>query len=208
MSEECKRKRPLLPFDVLYSNPEMVVDCIRNRFDVFLSRQHIYGKVNKSGHSTYDRLNQEHHNWSEEKSHCTFHHHNLTRDEVHERYAKGCKYFLALSNVPQTKLFVFTTNPDSRRLTDKNRTDMAKEISKMFPNSHVLLVDIMVEEHLPSKCKTVREIVDTVTVTHITVTTPSKSNGRQLKNEADSVYLEDQILALYDFYDPPPSIVQ
>ena len=168
MSKECKSKRHLLPFDVVYSNPEMVVDCIRNRFNVFLNRQLIYGKVNKSGHVIYDRLNQEFHNWrSEGKSHCTFHHHDLTRDELHYKYAEGCEKFLALSNVPHTKLFVCTTNPDSRRLTVKSRTDLAKEISEMFPDSHVLLVDIRVEKQLPRKCTTVREIVETVTVTHI-----------------------------------------
>ncbi len=53
-----------------------------------------------------------------------------------------------------------------------------------------------------------REVVETVTVTHITVTTPSKSNSRQLTNDADSVYLEEQILAFYDLYDPHPSIIQ
>ena len=98
---EGKNQRPLLPFDVVYSNPRMVVDCIRTRFSEFLCREKIDRKVGRSGHMTYDRLNQEFHNWSEKKSPCTFHHHDLTRDEVFDKYVKGCDYFLAsIGGVP------------------------------------------------------------------------------------------------------------
>lgn len=152
---------------------------------------------------TYDRLNQEFHNWSGKKSPCTFHHHDLTRVEVFDKYVKGCEYFLALSDVPQTKLFVFTTKPNSRSTqTDNSIIDMAEAISDMFPNSHVLWVDIRVQKHSQRKSKTKHRTVGTVTLAHLMVTTPSNSDGRRLINEADNAYLEDQILALYDFYDP------
>jgi hypothetical protein len=78
-----------------------------------------------------------------------------------------------------------------------------KAISDMFPYSHVLFVKIKVDSRLPRKSKTARKVVDTLTVTHLTVTTPSKSNGRQLVDDADNAYLEDQILALYELSDDP-----
>ena len=158
----------------------------------------------RSSHTVYDQLNKDFHGWSEKKSHCTFHHHNLTRDSLHEKYAKGCEYFLALSQVTQHKLFVCTTNPScNSNLTEKSTSKLVKAISDMFPYSHVLFVKIKVDSRLPRKSKTARKVVDTLTVTHLTVTTPSKSNGRQLVDDADNAYLEDQILALYELSDDP-----
>lgn len=205
MSAESKSKRPLLPFDVIYSSPEMVADCIRDRFDTFLCEKYIYGMGPRSGHTVYDQLNANFHGWSQTRnSHCTFHHHNLKRVSVHEKYTKGCEYFLALSQVAQHKLFVCTTNPSCKsNLTEKSTGVLVKAISEMFPYSHVLFVNIKVDNTSPRKSKTARTVVETVTVTHLTVTTPSKSNGRQLADDADNTYLEDQILALYELYDYP-----
>ena len=161
----------------------------------------------RSGHKIYDQLNQDFHGWSQKRnSQCTFHHHNLTKDSVHEKYAKGCEYFLALSQVAQSKLFVCTTNPSCNSdLTEKRKSKLVMAISAMYPYSHVLFVNIKVDKTSPRKSKTARKIVHTVTVTHLTVTTPSKSNGRQLVDDADNSYLEDQILAMYDLYNPHKS---
>ena len=203
MNAESKANRPLLPFDVVFSNPMMVVDCIRDRFDKFLCRQHIQGMGARSGHTVYDQLNKDFHGWSQKRSSpCTFNHHNLASDSVHQKYAKGCEYFLALSKVPKTKLFLCTLNPCGQsNLTERSTEKLVKAISDMFPYSHVLFVHIKIDKQLPRKQETVRKVVDTVTVTHLTVTTPSKSNGRQLVDDRDNTYLEDQILALYDLCD-------
>ena len=203
MSAESKSNRPLLPFDVVFSNPMMIVDCIRDRFDNFLCRQHIHGMGLKSGHTVYDQLNKDFHSWSQTRnSHCTFNHHNLTSDSLHAKYAKGCEYFLALSKVSQTKLFICTLNPCCQsKMTEKSTNKLVKAISDMFPESHVLFVNIEINKTLPRESKTARKVVDTVTVTHLTVTTPSKSNGRKLVEDGDNTYLENQILALYDLCD-------
>ena len=205
MSTESKSKRQLLPFDVIYSNPKMVIDCIRDRFRKFLCREYIFDLGPRSGHKVYDRLNKDFHSWSQKKnSRCTFYHHNLTRDSLREKYVKGCEYFLALSQVAQIKLFVCTTNPScDSNLTDKSTGKLIKAISDMFPLSHVLFVHIKVDKALPRKTKIARKVVDTVTVTHLTVTTPSKSNGRRLVDDADNTYLEDQLLALYELCNAP-----
>ena len=69
----------------------------------------------------------------------------------------------------------------------------------MLPNTSDLLVDIRVETQLPRKCTTEREIVETVIVKHITVKIPRQSNGRQLMNDANSAYLEEQLLTCITF---------
>ena len=205
MSTESKSKRQLLPFDVIYSNPKMVIDCIRDRFRKFLCREYIFDLGPRSGHKVYDRLNKDFHSWSQKKnSRCTFYHQNLTRDSLREKYVKGCEYFLALSKVPKTKLFLCTLNPCGQsNLTERSTEKLVKAISDMFPYSHVLFVNIKIDKQVPRKSEIVREIVHTVTVTHLTVTTPSKSNGRQLVDDGDNTYLEGQILALYDLCDTP-----
>jgi hypothetical protein len=201
LSDESKRKRPMLPFDVVFSNPMMVIDCIRDRFEKFLCKKYMYRKGPKSGHTAYDQLNADFHCWSQKRnSQCTFNHHNLTSDSVHEKYAKGCEHFLALSKVTQTKLFLCTLNPSCEsNMTETSTRKLVKAISEMFPHSHVLFVNIQVDKNLPRKSKTTRKVVNTVTVTHLTVRTPSKSNGLQLVDHGDNTFLEDQILALYDF---------
>jgi hypothetical protein len=155
----------------------------------------------RSGHTVYDQLNEDFHGWSQKRnSQCTFNHHDLTSDPVHEKYAKGCEHFLALSEVTQTKLFLCTLNPSCQsNMTEKSTRKLVKVISEVFPHSHVLFVNIHVDKKLPRKSKTARKVVNTVTVTHLTVRTPSTSNGRQLVDNGDNTYLEDQIFALYDF---------
>jgi hypothetical protein len=205
MCAESKFDRPLLPFDVVFSNPMMIVDCIRDRFNTFLCRQYIHGMGARSGHTVHDQLNKDFPGWSQKRSsRCTFNHHNLTSDALHQKYAKGCEYFLALSKVSKPKLFLCTLNPSGQsNLTEKSTAKLVKAISNMFPYSHVLFVNIKIDKQVPRKSETVREIVHTVTVTHLTVTTPSKSNGRQLVDDGDNTYLEGQILALYDLCDTP-----
>ena len=143
----------MLPFDVVFSNPMMVIDCIRDRFEKFLCKKYMYRKGPKSGHTAYDQLNADFHCWSQKRnSQCTFNHHNLTSDSVHEKYAKGCEHFLALSEVSQTKLFLCTLNPSCEsNMTETSTRKLVKAISEMFPHSHVLFCEHTGRQNITKK---------------------------------------------------------
>jgi hypothetical protein len=173
------------PFDWIFSNSKMIIDCLEDNFNTFLDKSY-YINISElqCGHSKYNSLNM-------------FNHHNPLINEDHYNYFIRCvDRFRILLKKPEHKLFLMTfVNLDSVNENTKNEViDFNNKFSKYTSNYKLLVIF-----HIRNKKKNLHTFTYNDNIHFLELNTLSESSGSNFKNKNDNIYLDNVIKSNYDF---------
>jgi hypothetical protein len=97
--KQCGLKKASYPFDWIFSDLDMIIHCIGNKFNVFLDKQYYTSSnntLNKQKHDFY-KLNEEDY---------TFNHHNPLNKKDYDYFHRCCLRLFKLFEKPETKMFI------------------------------------------------------------------------------------------------------
>jgi hypothetical protein len=166
-------KKRSYPFDWIFSNPEMVIECLKDDFKTFLDKSYYIHRHSKQcGHSLYH-------------PHMFNHRNPLKNEEDHLYHTRCVHRFRELSS--QRKCFVvmlvnLTTETDTNYWTKWNQS-----LSELV-NNYVLVVI----SHRTGACRSF-ETVDKDNVRFINVTTLTVSNGTGFGTKEDNAFLHNKL---------------
>ena len=172
------------PFDWIFSNSNVIIDCLEDNFNIFLDKSY-YINISESqcGHSKYI-FNM-------------FNHHNPLINQDHYNYFIRCvSRFKILLKKPEHKLFIMTfVNLDIVNENKKNELiDFNNKFSK-YTSNYTLLVIF----HIINKQKKCHTFTYNDNIHFLELNTLSKSSGSRFTNENDNIYLDNVIKSNYDF---------
>lgn len=179
-------KKCSYPFDWIFSNPEMVIDCINDNFVKFLDRGlHIPNTTHRSGHKIYGRH--------------IFHHHHILEDKQYEYFVRCVNRFRNLTKRNNNKLFVISYVNRGHDITNnlkKQLDDLYTTLQKITNNFDLLVVWHTVGTKLRSNVIENKELKN---LKYISITTINKSNGKRIINKKQNAFYNRCIFELYDF---------
>lgn len=182
-------KKCSYPFDWIFSNPKMIIDCINDNFVTFLDRslhtKHKDNTENKSGHKLYG----EH----------IFNHHCILKDKHYEYFVRCVRRFRTLMKTNNNKLFVISFVNKKENITDniqKQLNDLYMTLHKITNNFDLLIIWHTVGNKLKSN---VLEDKNLQNLKFLNIMTTSNSDGSQIKDERENKFYNKCIFELYDF---------
>lgn len=177
-------KKCSFPFDWIFSNYEMILDCLENDFKIFLDKSYyIHISKNKCGHSKYN--NQ------------MFFHHNPLIDKNHYNYFIRCvKRFKKLLEQEENKLFVMIfINMDCLDENLKSNIINFNNNFKKYTKNYRLLVIF----HIQNKPNNYHLFTNYDNIDFLELHTLSNSSGLHFYNLGDNNYLNQIINTKYNF---------
>ena len=117
------------PFDWIFSDLDMVKDCIETKFEHFLNRDNIVRT-----HS--DRSTNTHY-----QHHCVhniFNHHDLTLPHVHLMYVKRCERFL--KDIEEGAFLIYTTQCETYHRDIDRIVSFSCFVKDRFPKSRFVVL--------------------------------------------------------------------
>lgn len=187
--KQMKIKKCSFPFDWIFSNPDMIIDCLDNDFQIFLDRTlHIPHKINQnskttSGHKVYGEK--------------MFNHHYILEDETYNYFVRCVNRFRILNQKKENKLFVISfvnrKNKFEKHLKDKI-INLYKKLESITTNFNLLVVYHIVSTNLR---KEIIDLNDNIKI--IEIYTKELSNGTSIKNKVENKFYNDSIFKLFDF---------
>jgi hypothetical protein len=187
--KQMEMKKCSFPFDWVFSNLNMIIDCIDNDFVKFLDRGlHIPNEKHKnnkrmSGHKVYGGN--------------IFHHHNILEDDTYNYFSRCVDRFRILTKKEENKLFIISFVNKKENISKEFESDIVNLYNKLtsIANNFDLLV---VYHKLGTKLGS--EIVKLNKNTNIIViSTQSASNGMYIQNDIENTFYNNCIFKLYDF---------
>jgi len=185
-------KKCSYPFDWIFSNPEMIIDCINDDFVKFLDRGlHIPNprieKANKtkSGHKIYG-------------GHI-FNHHYILEDKHYEYFVRCVNRFRELTKFNDNKLFIISFVNQKQDITknlQKQLNDLYTTLQKITNNFDLLVVWHTVGTELKSNVIEDKELNN---LKYINITTKNESCGKEFKNAKENKFYNRCIFELYNF---------
>jgi hypothetical protein len=178
------------PFDWIFSNENMIIDCLNDNFEKFLNRDYYISVINndtnqinfdKCGHSVYHPM--------------LFNHHNPKNIIDYNYFIRCVVRFNKMIKNDELKLFVmFHPNINDTNTFNKNDIEKFNEQFMKHSKKYVILV-IM---HSLSTSRDYRfEIKDNIH--YLELRTISRSNGVAFIDEEDNKYLDKIIMRKYSF---------
>ena len=183
-------KKCSYPFDWIYSNPKMILDCINDDFVKFLDRSlHIPSKHKKkkniSGHKIYGG--------------CIFNHHYILEDEQYEYFVRCVNRFRELTKINDNKLFIISFINKKKDITkelQKQLNDLYTTLQKITNNFDLLVVWHTIGTELKSNVIEDKELNN---LKYINITTINRNNGRKIKDRKENKFYNRRIFELYNF---------
>lgn len=193
-------KKCSYPFDWIYSNPKMIIDCINDDFVKFLDRslhipttykkkQKIIEYKNISGHKIYKRKN----------SKGIFNHHYILEDKQYEYFVRCVNRFRELTKINDNKLFIISFMNEKQDITknlQKQLNDLYTTLQKITNNFDLLVVWHTCGTELKSNVIEDKELNN---LKYINITTINRNNGRKIKDKKENKFYNRCIFELYNF---------
>jgi hypothetical protein len=171
------------PFDWIFSNCDIVIDCIEDNFKIFLDKSY-YINVSQSqcGHSKYGN--------------CMFNHHNpLINIEDYNYYVRCVNRFKGLLQKKEHKLFIAIFANVSINDNHKNSViDFNNKFSKYTSNYTMLIIF-----NTPNKQQNNHTFTYDNNIHFLELHTLSNSNGLEFNNNNDNIYLDNILKSKYKF---------
>ena len=187
--KQMKMKKCSFPFDWVFSNQNMIMDCIDNDFVKFLDRSlHIPHEIHKnsksiSGHKVYGGR--------------IFHHHYILKDATYNYFVRCVDRFRILTKKKENKLFIisFANRRDEiSKEFESNIVNLYKKLNSITNNFDLLVVYHKLDTRLGS------EIVElNKNIKIIVISTQSLNNGFSIQNHVENTFYNNCIFKLYDF---------
>ena len=172
------------PFDWIFSNPNMIIDCIEDEFVRFLD---------KSYYIDVAECTCRHYYYTEG---ITFNHHNPLINEKHYDYYVRCvDRFKKLLEYQEHKLFIMTfvnmicTNEDKKR-------DIINFNNRL--STHVTNYTLLIISHIPDGSAN-HEFTYHDNIHFLELHTISKTDGVEFSDKSDTEYFDDILKTKYTF---------
>ena len=177
-------KKCSYPFDWIYSDHDIIIDCLDDDFKIFLDKNYYISISDKEcGHSYYHPQ--------------MFNHHNpLTDTNDYNYYVRCVNRFKQLLGYEEHKLFIITLlNMHNFEYHLKyNLISLNNEFSKYTKNYTLLVIF-----HIPDKENNYHTFTRFDNIDFLELHTLSKSNGLKFTNNNDNDYLNNIINKKYNF---------
>ncbi len=167
------------PFDWIFSEIHIILDCIKNEFDKFLDKQY---------YSLPIESNIQRHEYYYNNDCYMFNHRNPLKDNDYEYYKRCVERFRKLIKNENNKLFVFFfNNHDPENLNElkiqlENFTD---EIKNYIINFKILFIYNKKSDKREFKMYSINTMID-----FLELDTVSESNGVHFLDEKDNDFLK------------------
>jgi hypothetical protein len=174
------------PFDWCFSGMDVVIDCIKDDFNVYLDTSYyIHISNNQCGHSKYG-------------PHMWWHHNPLSNENDYAYFARCVDRFKKLLKLKDHKMFMITfVNGEYGSYEDnfnEKIIEFNRELQKFTENYILLVITNKITENETShtfKCAD--------NIHFLTLNTLSKSNGGHFFNDGDNTYLDNLLRQTYTF---------
>lgn len=172
------------PFDWIFSNTSMIIDCIEDEFVKFLDKSYyINVSLLKCKHSYYSKD-------------ITFNHHNPLSNKKHYDYYVRCiDRFKQLLQYQEHKLFIMTI-PNIVNMNDdikNNIIEFNNKLSKHTTN-YTLLTILHIHSGYQRQESTYHDNIH-----FLEIHTISKTDGSDFFDKSDTVYFDDILKTTYNF---------
>ena len=182
--KDNRLKRFSLPFDWIFSSPNIVIDCINDDFAKFLDKQYYINSWEPHGmcgHSYY------HPNM--------FNHHDVRLEHNHQYFTRCVDRFRKVLKRPESKLFLMFKINQDKPLDNEERSQIMQlnnKLSEVTTNYHILYVYHCVKTapHVTTQNEN---------ITYIEFNTLTRSGGGRFHNSVVDKELRDIIFGLYSF---------
>lgn len=187
--KQMKMKKCSFPFDWVFSNLNMIIDCIDNDFVKFLDRSlHIPHEKYKnsksvSGHKVYG-------------GHI-FHHHYILEDNTYNYFVRCVDRFRILTKKEENKLFIISFVNKKDNLSKKfvsNIVTLYKKLNSITNNFDLLVVYHKLGPKLGSEIVKLNKNIKI-----IVISTQSINNGFSIQNHTENTFYNNCIFKLFDF---------
>ena len=179
-----KLKKCSYPFDWIFSNCYIILNCLENNFTTFLDKSYYISiSNNKCGHSFYNK--------------SMFNHHNpLNNENDYNYYIRCVNRFKQLLQYQEHKLFIMIfVNMNNIKEELKNKIiDFNNKFSN-YTKNYTLLVIL----HINNKTKNYHQFTNYNNIDFLELHTISNSNGVRFLNDTDDIYLNNIINKKYKF---------
>ena len=183
------------PFDWIFSNSKMIIDCLEDNFNIFLDKSYYINISNKRcGHAYYNREIVNHYF---RLNQVLFNHHNpLNNENDYNYYTRCVNRFRELLNCEESKLFIIINiNQDDVNEDQKNHIiEFNNKFSKYTKNYKLLFI-----YHIKNKPNNYHEFTHVDNIDFLVLHTLSHSNGVNFTKNNDNIYLNNIILKTYNF---------
>ena len=172
------------PFDWIFSNMDNIIDCIENKFTVFLDKSYYINiSETKCGHSKYNQN--------------MFNHHNPLINIEHYNYFIRCiDRFNNLLQKQEHKLFMMIfINMNNISENIKNKIIEFNNTLSKYTFNYTLFVIF----HIKNKEQNDSIFTYIDNIHFLELHTLSKSNGVEFIDNNDNLYLDDIIKSKYNF---------
>lgn len=177
-------KKCSYPFDWIFSDCDIVIDCIEDNFNIFLDKSY-YINISKTqcGHSKYNNK--------------MFNHRNpLNNINDYNYYIRCVNRFKNLLQKKEHKLFIITfINMNN---IDENSKLKIIEFNNKF-SKYTYNYKLLVIFHIPNKKQNHNIITYNTNVDILELHTLSVSNGSEFVDNNDNIYLDNIINSKYKF---------
>ena len=184
-----KLKKCSYPFDWIFSNVDIIIDCLNNNFNFFLKKEYLIdhsnfpNDKNKCGHKLYHKN--------------MFYHHNPRLDENYKYYKRCINRFNNLLKNDNNKLFLIINVNNKNKLNLNIKEKLKKlnnTLSKYTKNYRILYIHHIISNNLDHDFY-IEDNID-----YIQLYTNNKSNGTKFIDENANTYLKDILFKHYKFY--------
>tara|TARA_B100000780_G_C21124849_1_gene456105 strand:- start:4661 stop:5230 length:570 start_codon:yes stop_codon:yes gene_type:complete len=179
-------KKCSFPFDWVFSNHDMIIDCIDNDFKIFLDRNlHIPHEIHESlsGHKVYG-------------GHI-FNHHCILDNDAYNYFVRCVNRFRILTKKKENKLFIVSFVNRREQISKELLSNIIKLYNKLATittNFNLLIVYHIIDDNLKSKIIKLNENIKI-----IIIYTQSGSDGVIIQDHDENIFFNNCILKLYDF---------
>ena len=183
------------PFDYVLSAPDMVTDCLRDDFKLFLDRtmheEYIVKKVIISNHKLYGKFSHSLGLDGEVISNSTFRHHNITTDTNYNSFVRKVERFRILLKKEEPKLFLLFSQDEE--YTKKEMLELNDMLKTKTTNYQIMCIR-MLNDFKP------RHIIEEIdNIKFVQLYTYGRSNGGKLLCRFGDEYLDRLIRSYYNF---------
>ena len=181
------------PFDWIFSNTDIIIDCMKDNFSTFLDKQYYVSK-NPTQNRPY---NCEHTKYNFNNNNNMFNHHDPLKYEEHYNYFVRCvDRFKTLLKKQEHKLFIMTfTNLENIDENVKNKIVEFNNNFSKYTSNYTLLVIL----HIKEKEQNNHIFTYNDNLHFLELHTLSHSDGVRFNNNNDNIYLDNVINSTYNF---------
>jgi len=187
--KQMQMKKCSFPFDWIFSNPNMIIDCIDNDFKIFLDKNfHIPHEIHTnskqiSGHKVYGGQ--------------IFNHHYILEDNTYSYFVRCVNRFRILTKKKENKLFIISfvnTREKISKELKNNIINLYKKLESITTNFNLLVVYHGIGHNMRSE---IVEINENIKI--IEIFTQALSDGTHINNTVENQFYNNCVFKLYDF---------